>query len=130
MTAIAFALARFKVADLAGLEKFYTRALGFTVTTRADEGEGEQELHEIFLGLGGAQPQFALIHYPNQPTPQPGEAMVALIVDDLEATIAAVQAEGGRDVTGVIPVPEYKMKLAFVTDPEGHMIELMQMLGG
>lgn len=128
MTAIAFAFARFKVADLADLEIFYTRALGFTVTMRVDEGEGADELHEIFLGLGGAQPQFALIHYPNQPVPQVGEAIVSLIVDDLEATLAAVKTHGGKDVTGVIAVPDHHMKLAYITDPEGHMLELMQML--
>lgn len=128
MTAIAFALAKFKVGDLAGLETFYTQALGFTVTARIDEGEGAHELHELILALPGSQPQFALIQYPNLPLPQPGEAVVALMVDDLEATLAAVEAGGGRNVTGIIPVPDYNMQLAYATDPEGHTLELMQML--
>jgi len=128
MTAIAFALARFKVADLPGLEKFYTEALGFTVAMRVTEGEGEDELREIFLSLGGARPQFALLHYPNRPAPPPGEAVIAFVVDDLEASVDAVEAHGGTNVTGIVAVPNHNMKLAFVTDPEGHTVELMQML--
>jgi catechol 2,3-dioxygenase-like lactoylglutathione lyase family enzyme len=127
MTAIAFALARFKVADLPGLEKFYTEALGFTVAVRVTDGAGEDELHEIFLSLGNAQPQFALLHYPNRIAPQPGEAVIAFIVDDLRASVAAVEAHGGTNLTGIVDVPEHNMKLAFVTDPEGHTVELMQM---
>ncbi|WP_051209763.1 VOC family protein [Sphingobium quisquiliarum] len=130
MTAIAFALAKFKVADLEGLEQFYTRALGFVVTARVDEGEDLHEIHELIFALPDAPPQFALVQYPNQPTPQPGEAIVALMVDDLEATLSRVEAHGGRRLTDVIPVPDHNMKLAYVADPEGHTLELMQMLAG
>jgi len=128
MSAIAFALAKFKVGDLAVLEHFYTAALGFTVTARIEEGEGDHQIRELILGLGGEQPHFALIHYPNQPVPLPGEAIVALVVADLESALAKVVAHGGTDQTGVIPVPDWNLKLAFVTDPEGHQLELMQKL--
>lgn len=128
MSAVAFALAKLVVGDLVGLEQFYTKALGFAVTARIEEGEDEHQLRELILGLPGAQPLFALLQYPNLPTPQPGEAVIVLMVADIEAALAAVEANGGRKLTDVIPVPDYNMVLAYVADPEGHKVELMQML--
>lgn len=126
MTALAFAAAKIKVADIDRLEAFYTEALGFNVTARIEDGEGAAHIREIFLGIGDAPAQLALIRYVNLPVPQPGEAIVALTTSDVEASIASVIAHGGIDLSGVIEVPDYKLRLAFVADPEGHQIELMQ----
>jgi len=126
MTAIAFAAAKLVVADIDRLETFYCGALGFTVTARIADGEGAAQIREIFLGLGNAPSQLALIHYVNLPAPQPGGAIVALMVDDIAATLASVLAHGGSDLSGVIDAPAYNLRLAFVADPEGHQLELMQ----
>ncbi len=128
MTVLAVAMTKFKVGDLAGLEKFYTETLGFAVVARIDEGEGEGELHELILALPGQQPQFALIQYPNLPVPQPGEAVVILAVSDLEATIADVVSAGGRSLSQIYDLPQYDLKMAYVADPEGHTLELTQKL--
>jgi predicted enzyme related to lactoylglutathione lyase len=126
MTALAFAAAKIRVGDIEALEAFYTKALGFTVTARIEEGEGQAHIREIFLGLNGAPAQLALIRYVNLPVPQPGEAIVALMTADLDAAVASVVAHGGTNLTGAIEVPAYKLRLAFVADPEGHQIEIMQ----
>jgi len=127
MTALSFAFAKLKVGDIASLEAFYTAALGFAVTARISVDEGDAPLRELFFGMPGAQkPDFALIEYLGQPVPAPGEALLSFMVADLEATIAAVEAHGGRSLTGAIEAPEWNLRLAFVTDPGGHEIELMQ----
>jgi len=127
LTALSFAFANLKVGDISVLEAFYTGALGFVVSTRIEVDNGAAPMRELFFAMPGAQkPDFALIQYLNQPAPAPGEALLSFMVADLEASIAAVEAHGGRDLTGAIEAPEWNMRLAFVTDPEGHQIELMQ----
>jgi predicted enzyme related to lactoylglutathione lyase len=127
MTVLAFACAKLKVGDISSLEAFYTGAFGFVVTTRIAVDEGDAPLRELFFATPGSQkPDFALIEYPGQPVPPPGEAILAFSVADLEAVIAAVVAHGGRDLTGAIEIPEWAMRLAFVCDPGGHQIELIQ----
>ena len=71
----------------------------------------------------------ALIEYLGKPVPVAGEALLSFMVADLEASIAAVVAHGGRDLSGVIEAPDWQMRLAFVADPGGHRIELMQGTG-
>lgn len=127
MTVLAFAFAKLIVGDISTLEAFYTGALGLVVTTRLEVGEGAAPMRELFFAMpGSTKPDFALIEYLGQPVPVPGEALLSFMVADLEATIAAVEAHGGRNLTGVIEAPEWKMRLAFVADPGGHQIELMQ----
>lgn len=128
MTALAFAAAKLKVADSASLTAFYTKAFGFAVTATIEEGEGPNQIREVFLALPGGPALLALLEYVNQPAPAPGEVIIALAVADLEASIASVVAHGGSDVTGIIPVPQHNLRLAFVADPEGHQIELLQYL--
>lgn len=128
MSVTAFAAAKLKVSDIDGLERFYTSALGLAVTARIEEGEGPSHIREVFLAVGHAPAQFALIKYVNQPLPPPGEAIVALAVNDLDAAIAAVVAHGGSDLTGPIEVPAHNLRLAFVADPEGHQIELLHQM--
>lgn len=125
MSAVAFAAAKIKVWDIAGLERFYTAALGFTVTARIEDGEGPSQIQEIFLALPGGAAQFALIKFVNLPMPEPGEALIALTVTDLDAAIASVLAHGGSDLTGPVEVPSHNLRVAIVTDPEGHQIELI-----
>lgn len=127
MTVLAFALAKLIVGDIVRLEAFYTGALGLVVTLRLEVDEGATPLRELFFAMpGSTKPDFALIEYLGKPVPVPGEALLSFMVADLEAGIAAVEAHGGRNLTGAIEAPEWKMRLAFVADPGGHQIELMQ----
>lgn len=125
MSVTAFEAAKLRVSDIDALERFYTTSLGLVVTARIEEGEGASHIREVFLAVGDAPAQFALIKFVNQPLPPPGEAIVTLAVNDLDAVIAAVVAHGGSDLTGPIEVPEHNVRLAFVADPEGHQIELL-----
>ena len=52
----------------------------------------------------------------------------AIEVDDLDATIAALKANGGTLVGGPRPRGDGVLQ-AYISDPDGHVVELMQ-LGG
>lgn len=129
MSALSFAFTKLKVGQIDALEAFYTQALGLAVTVRIEVTEGDAPFRELFFGMpGAARPDFALIEYPGQPVPPTGEALLSFMVADLEASIAAVEAHGGKRLTDPIEAPEWQTRLAFVMDPGGHQIELMQSL--
>ena len=70
--------------------------------------------------------QIALMHYVNRLAPAPGEAAIALLVDDVDATVAAALAAGGRSTRAAVTLEEHKFRYAMIVDPEGHALEVMQ----
>jgi lactoylglutathione lyase len=55
-----------------------------------------------------------------------GYGHIAFNVDDLAATFAAVVAAGASPVMAPQQSPEPGVRMAFVADPEGNLIELLQ----
>ena len=118
------------VRDVAAAERFYT-ALGLAVVSRNLGGEAEVRQEQCWLSATGDASAHVLIlsrfvELPPPPRPTyPGEAWLVFVVDDVDATIAAVQAAGGAVVRPGEDRPEHSVRAAVVSDPEGHMIELV-----
>lgn len=127
MTVTAFAYAKIVVKDSDALKAFYTDGLGLTAAIRIEEGEGDHAFVENFFSAGaGAPPQVVLISYTNRPAPAAGESIVALMVDDVDKTLEAIERAGGRTTVPAFDIAEHKMRMAYAADPEGHGIELMK----
>lgn len=131
MPALSFAFTKIIVADLDASEQFYIQALGLSRVTYIEFGEGIGRLQEVVLAVpndtsGGAHLQ--LIHYPNKPVPAPGETVIGFMVDNVDATVAAMTGAGARVTVPVMDMPDHRLKLAYVTDLDGHIIELLQAL--
>lgn len=126
MTVTAFAYAKVVVKDADALKSFYTDALGLTAAMRIEEGEGDHAFVEHFFVAGaGPAPQIVLISYTNRPVPTPGESVLAVSVDDVDATLAAIEQAGGRTTVPAFDIPAHKMRMAYALDPEGHTLELL-----
>jgi lactoylglutathione lyase len=72
-------------------------------------------------GLTGALPNDALLTR--------GYGHFAVQVTDLEAVYARLVAEGAAGVWDPRPSPEPGVRMAFVHDPEGNLIELLERTG-
>ena len=97
------------------------------------------EAEHVTLVLAGASPrtevQLLKYHYPD---PLPGPAVrnltkvgfnhVCFAVDDLEAQLAKLRAQGIRPCNEVLDF--HDRKLVFLSGPEGVTIELAQWVGG
>jgi len=125
-----FAFTKLVVGDLAGLEKFYCTALGMKVTARIDVNEGSWNLEETILSVADNDdgPHLNLIHYREKPVPPMGETVIGLKVSDLDAVIADVVAAGGVVAVPPVRIPDHNLRLAYISDPEGHLVELLQYL--
>jgi catechol 2,3-dioxygenase-like lactoylglutathione lyase family enzyme len=124
------------VRDLETAERFY-QAIGMKVVNRNLGGEGAVRQAQCWLSATGAAGEHILIlsHFlevpPPPPTVYPGEVWLAVQVSDVDATVAAVVAAGGTLGRAGEDRPEHGVRAAVVSDPEGHVIEIVgPMLAG
>jgi lactoylglutathione lyase len=74
------------------------------------------ELFEVPEASDGEAPGIAML---------PRVGHVAFEVDDLDAVLAAASAAGGTKVFGPGPAPAPGRRLAFVSDIDGNLLELI-----
>jgi predicted enzyme related to lactoylglutathione lyase len=125
----AYAFTKIIVADLAAMERFYCDGLGLRVQTRIAVDKPGYALRETVLVVGESGTLLNLVQYLDRPCPPPGEAVVGLSIDDMNAVIAAATEAGGSVVTPPVDIPDHQLKVAYIADPEGHLLELLQPLG-
>lgn len=124
-----FGFTKIIVADLPKLEAFYIGALGFQLVTRLSVDKPGWQLDEIILAKGGDEAsQLILVQYRDRPCPAPGEAVIGLYVQDIDAVVASALSAGGTLPVPVRILPDHGLKLCYIHDPEGHAIELLEIL--
>ncbi len=122
------------VADLPAMTEWYAAALGLEVDFRF-------ELAQVpFLGVMLRHPdagyRLELLHRPgSRPGMQASDPVdaalvrgfghLALDVPDVDAAYAALRAAGASDRMSPRPSPEPGVRMAFVADPEGNLVELL-----
>lgn len=118
------------VRDLNAAERFY-RAIGLKVVSRNVGGEGEVAQEQSWLSETGDASSYLLIlsrfiELPPPPRPvYPGEVWLVFTASDVDATVRSVEAEGGSILRRGQDRPEHSVRAAVVSDPEGHVIEVV-----
>jgi len=131
MAPTGFSFTKMVVADLTAMTRFYTEIMGLKVVLTFATGEGEYQLQEAILSRTGSYDgghTLAVVQYLNRPPATPGEAIFGFTVEDVDATIAAVVGAGGALARPTRTIAEHGIKVAFATDPEGHLLEIVEML--
>ena len=117
-----------RVGNLDKSLKFYTDILGMQVLRRKDYPDGKFTL--AFVGYGPESEQAALELTHNWDTPKydlgNGYGHVALEVDDAYKACADIEGRGGKVVRPAGPMKHGTTVIAFVEDPDGYRIELIQ----
>jgi len=117
-----------RVGDLDKSIAFYTEILGMQLLRRTDFAEGRFTL--AFVGYGDESKEAVLELTHNWDTPSyelgNGYGHVALAVPDAAAACAAIKARGGKVVREAGPMKHGTTIIAFVEDPDGYKIELIQ----
>jgi Lactoylglutathione lyase and related lyases len=126
-----FSFTKLIVSDVDNLYTFYNRVFGLVEKARVRQGTGEHELDEIIMGSdeeGYSSPTLVIQRFPNRPIPERGEATLGFVVDDVDATVEKAWAEGGSVYREAQAQPQHGVKVAFIKDSDGHLIEIVEML--
>ncbi len=119
-----------RVGDLNRSIDFYTRILGMNLLRTTERPEQKYSLAFVGFGKGNAdgQAEIELTYNHGVHQYELGTAYghIALGVSDAYATCAAIKAAGGQVTREAGPVLGGDTIIAFVTDPDGYKIELIQ----
>lgn len=117
-----------RVGDLSQSIAFYTEVLGMQLLRQQDYPEGRFTL--AFLGYGDEASHTVLELTHNWDTTSyelgNGYGHIALAVSDAAAACAQIKARGGNVVREAGPMKHGSTVIAFVEDPDGYKIELIE----
>ncbi|MDB5730772.1 MAG: Glyoxalase [Variovorax sp.] len=117
-----------RVGDLQRSIDFYTRVLGMRLLRTSENPEYKYSL--AFVGYEGnpAQAEIELTYNWGTENYEMGTAYghIALGVPDAHAACEKIRASGGNVTREAGPVKGGSTVIAFVTDPDGYKIELIQ----
>ena len=117
-----------RVFDLEKSLDFYTRLLGMKLLRRKDYPEGRFSLAFVGYGPEASNAVVELTHNWDQATPYDnGNAYghLAIAVDDIYRTCEDLKANGAKVIREAGPMKNDTLHLAFVQDPDGYKIELI-----
>jgi lactoylglutathione lyase len=118
-----------RVGNLQRSIDFYTNVLGMTLLRQSENPEYKYSL--AFLGFDGGNPgqaEIELTYNWGVESYEIGTAYghIALGVPDVVASVEKIKASGGNVTREAGPVKGGTTVIAFVTDPDGYKIELIQ----
>ncbi len=117
-----------RVGNLDRAIAFYTEILGMQLLRRQDYPDGRFTL--AFVGYGDEDKEAVLELTHNWDTTAyelgNGYGHIALAVPDAAAACAEIHRRGGKVVREAGPMKHGKTIIAFVEDPDGYKIELIQ----
>jgi predicted enzyme related to lactoylglutathione lyase len=93
---------------------FYHDVFGWQLQTNQEHN------YTIFQAEGGLRGGFAA---PTEPTYQPGRLLVYLACDDIEGTLARIEAHGGKTIIPKTEIPHVGWWAVFA-DPAGNYLGL------
>ena len=118
-----------RVGDLERSIRFYTEVLGMQLLRRKDYPSGRFTL--AFVGYGDERDNTVLELTHNWDTEGyalgDGYGHIALGLDDIYSACNAIAEKGGRVVREPGPMKHGTTVIAFVDDPDGYKVELIQL---
>lgn len=117
-----------RVGDLQRSIDFYTQVLGMKLLRTTDRPEQKYSLAFVGYGANPEHAELELTYNYGVDRYEMGTAYghIALGVDDAYAACDRIRAAGGNVTREAGPVKGGNTVIAFVTDPDGYKIELIQ----
>jgi len=117
-----------RVGDLDRSIRFYTEVLGMKLLRRKDYPGGRFTLAFVGFGDESEQPAIELTHNWDTDSYEIGNGFghIAIGVPDIYATCDGIRAIGGTITREPGPMKHGTTVIAFVKDPDGYAIELIE----
>ena len=117
-----------RVADLERSLRFYTEVLGMKLMRRMDYPEGKFTLAFVGYGDESQNAVIELTHNWGVTSYELGNAFghIAIAVDDAYKACDEIKGRGGKVTREAGPMKHSATVIAFVEDPDGYKLELVQ----
>jgi lactoylglutathione lyase len=117
-----------RVGNLQRAIDFYTQAMGMTLLRTTDRPDQKYSLAFVGYGNNPEHAEIELTYNYGVDSYELGTAYghIALGMPDIYAACAAIKAKGGNITREPGPVKGGNTVIAFVTDPDGYKIELIE----
>lgn len=117
-----------RVGDLQRSIDFYTKVLGMTLLRTTDRPDQKYTLAFVGYGKNPEHAEIELTYNYGVHEYDPGSAYghIAIAVEDAYKTCAAVKSQGGNVTREAGPVKGGATVIAFIQDPDGYKIELIE----
>lgn len=125
-----FSFTKLVVHDVEKMAAFYAAVYGLHAVSRVrGESVGHEEIDEIMLSPDpkASFGTLVLLRYVSRAASPNGEVILGFTTGDLPALLDRVRAAGGGVHAPIKDLPHLKVRVAFATDPEGHLAELVEL---
>lgn len=124
-----FSATKLRVDDLEKIASFYKAVCGLTELARVTGTIGGRETNEILFNFRGeGPPTFVLRRFVDDPKPSSDGTVNVFITEDLSAFIERAVSHGAKIVQEPYVNAEYNIKVVFITDIEGHLMEVVELI--
>jgi predicted enzyme related to lactoylglutathione lyase len=122
-----FGFTKLLVQNLEKSAQFYSEVCGLTELARVDAQIAGRPISEIMFNTTGAgAAMFVLLKFMDDEGSTGKDVILGFQTDDVAAFVQRAVDAGGKIVDPVRDNPEHGVKVGFVSDPEGHLIEVVQ----
>jgi predicted enzyme related to lactoylglutathione lyase len=129
MTTDHFGFTKLVVADLEKSAAFYTAVFGLREQYRVSSDIAGRGIDEIlFEATAPGAATFVLLRFAGTTAPSGDELILGFITDDVDGVMTRAVEAGGAVAQAPREQAEHGVKVGFVTDVEGHLVEVVQLL--
>jgi predicted enzyme related to lactoylglutathione lyase len=126
-----FGFCKLIVDDLDEAAKFYREVFGIVDLQRVTKDHSATTggpIDEItFRPTADGGPSLTLLKLEDRPAPPIGETVLGFVTADLEALLDRAVAAGGSIANPIVEQPDHGVRVAFVRDNQGHLIEVVEL---
>ncbi len=124
-----FGFTKLIVGDLEKSAAFYKSVCELTEMARVDAEIENRSISEIMFNVTGqGAATFVLLSFLDAPVPKTAEVILGFITQDVDAFVARARKAGGSVAQEAQNQPQHGVRVAFVRDVEGHLIEVVELL--
>src|SRR4051794_33853751 len=116
------------VTDLEASAAFYQSVFGIEENYRVQSEINDRKIEEILFKAEPGNATFVLLKFDGAAQPSSDEVILGFITTDIARVFRRAVEAGGAVSQPAKPQPEHGVTVGFVTDNEGHLIEVVQPL--
>lgn len=116
------------VTDLKASAAFYSSVFGLKESSRIHSDINDRKLEEILFEPEPGGATLVLLQFADAAKPASDEVILGFLTSDVDGVLARTVTAGGAVARPPVSQPQHGVTVAFVSDNEGHLIEVVQVL--